>query len=217
MLNVILFSIALAIVVGWFLYKRAKERNSKDMDIKPIASNEDNDPGLMVFKSHLEDKLDEVRASLITIDTMQPLFIYSSGGRIQEIPLTMRHCPAFDKSSEDICLQCSEKNCKWEDEKMQMRDVCSSPRVEYAALLFNSYLYTGPAEKVQDIQKRGMDLQDVGGTVDVVMLFLYARRGMIRLRRIEYEKRDVEDYWFSDSGYQDKVDPGEYKSPFPEQ
>jgi hypothetical protein len=172
----------------YFLFK--KGRKSKDNISLPVT-----DPGLAAFKEYLEGKLEEVKASLIMVDVIQHFFIYSDGKEIKEVSLTM---------ADDM----------WNEEQKRMEELCNSPKVKYAALLFDSYMFTGDVKKIKEIQQKGTDLQDVGGTVDVIMLFLYTRDNIYN-RNVKYEKRGFEDYWFADSGYQENVDPGKYSTPFP--
>lgn len=137
---------------------------------------------LQDFKAYLENKLDEAKANLIYQDAMQPVFAYVKDGKIEEMNLTL--------SDEDK-----------DKEIYQIRELCKSASVEFAAIVCDCYTKTDEPEKLEALD--GQDLKNVEGSIECLMIFLYTRDGGINTRTLPYKKQAEQKYWFSDKGWEE--------------
>lgn len=134
------------------------------------------------FRDYLDKKLDEARTSLQYQDAMQPLFITWGMLGAKETPLRLT-----DESKEM--------------ESSMMRQACASPAVLMAAVLFDSYMYSTVPEEAEKIEASDIDLRDLEGTQEVLLVFLYNKEKSLS-RTIPYKKRGELDYWFADQGWE---------------
>ena len=148
---------------------------------------------LTTIKEQLEPKLNDACTSLIYQNALQPYLFIFEEGKIKTVKVTL-------------------DDEKKEAEVAQMRLMCSSDKVQAAALLFDSYTKTGTPEEIKSVE--GQDLREVEGTIECILIFLYTREGTW-CRTLQYEKKDEQDYWFGDAGWEDvpKVE-GRFANPF---
>jgi hypothetical protein len=139
------------------------------------------------FKAYLENKLDEAKANLMFQDAMQPVFAYVIDGRIEELNL---YLPDQESDPEG-----------YKKEISSIRSICKSPSVEYAAIVCDAWVKSAPLKELEAIETEGKDLQDVEGSIECLMVYLYTRDGAIQVRELPYKKRKERDYWFSDKGW----------------
>jgi hypothetical protein len=134
------------------------------------------------FKDFIELKLEEAKATLLFMNSLQPIFAYALNDKVETINLTI--------TEEDR-----------EKEIELIRNICKSPSVQYAAILCDCLTYSNEDES-QMKAIVGRDLNGVEGSVDSVMVFLYTRN-QTSVRTLPYKKREEQDYWFSDKGWED--------------
>ena len=148
------------------------------------------------FKDYLEKKLDEARTSLMCQDAIQPLFITWGMLGAKDTP---------------ICL--NEKDI--EATSIMMQEVCTSPAVQMAAIVVDSYIYSTESEKAEKMREDHISIKDLEGTREVLVILLY-NKGKLLKRSIPYKKIGELDYWFADAGWEVETETtGLYASLFP--
>jgi hypothetical protein len=148
---------------------------------------------LNTIKAQLEPKLNDACTSLRYQNALQPYLFVFEGEKIKEVKVTLDD----EKKDEEVA---------------HMRMMCSSDKVQAAALLFDSYTKTGTPEEIKSVE--GQDLKDVEGAIECILIFLYTRGGTW-CRTIQYEKLDEQDYWFGDAGWEDVPRAeGRFANPF---